>query len=126
MLEIPCRPGGVGPPRRAWLSERFGRCARLARPRRSAAALFLQIKDGIWRAGNGNWWSLIYDTPDGLLIVDPISPDFATWLKGELGRRFPGKPVRYIIYSHSHWDHAAGLPGRSPTTTRTSSPRSGS
>ena len=69
---------------------------------------FLQVKDGIWRASNGNWWSLIYDTPDGLLIVDPISPDFATWLRGELNRRFPGKPVRYIVYSHSHWDHAAG------------------
>jgi glyoxylase-like metal-dependent hydrolase (beta-lactamase superfamily II) len=69
---------------------------------------FVQIKDGLWRAGNGNWWCLIYDTPDGLLLVDTISPDFAAWLKGELSRRFPGKPVRYIVYSHSHWDHAAG------------------
>ena len=70
---------------------------------------FVQIKDGLWRAGQGNnWWSLVYDTPDGLLIVDPLSPDFAGWLKGELARRFPGKKVRYIVYSHTHWDHAAG------------------
>lgn len=70
---------------------------------------FLQIKDGLWRAGAGNnWWSLIYDTPDGLLIVDPLNPEFAAWLKGELGRRFPGKKVRYIVYSHTHWDHAGG------------------
>ena len=34
---------------------------------------FLQIKDGLWRASNGNWWSLIYDTPDGLLIGSTIS-----------------------------------------------------
>ena len=33
---------------------------------------FVQVKDGVWRANAGNnWWSLIYDTPDGLLIVDP-------------------------------------------------------
>ena len=83
------------------------RAAAAAPPR--PARPFLQVKDGIWRAGQGNnWWSLIYDTPDGLLIVDPLSPDFATWLKDELARRFPGKPVRYIVYSHSHWDHAAG------------------
>ncbi|MGZ3275685.1 MAG: MBL fold metallo-hydrolase [Caulobacteraceae bacterium] len=70
---------------------------------------FVQIKDGLWRAGQGNnWWSLIYDTPDGLLIVDPLNPDFATWRKGELAQRFPGKKVRYIVYSHTHWDHAAG------------------
>ena len=70
---------------------------------------FVQIKDGLWRVGQGNnWWSLVYDTPDGLLIVDPLNPEFATWLKGELGRRFPGKKVRYIVYSHTHWDHAAG------------------
>jgi len=31
----------------------------------------------------------------------------ATWLKGELNRRF-NLPVRFVIYSHSHWDHASG------------------
>jgi hypothetical protein len=50
-------------------------------PRRSGPPrVFVQIKGDLWRAGNGNWWSLIYVTPDGILLVDPISPDFATWL----------------------------------------------
>jgi len=51
---------------------------------------------------------LIYVTREGILLADPISPDFAAWLKSELETRFPGKPVRYIIYSHSHWDHVGG------------------
>ena len=60
---------------------------------------FVQVKGDLWRAGNGNWWSLIYVTPDGILLVDPINPDFAAWIKAELERRFPDKAVRYIVYS---------------------------
>jgi glyoxylase-like metal-dependent hydrolase (beta-lactamase superfamily II) len=68
----------------------------------------VQVSGDVWRAGNGNWWSFIYVTPDGILLVDPINTDFATWLKGELARQFPDKPVRYIVMSHSHPDHSAG------------------
>ena len=74
-----------------------------AAPRR-----LVQVQGDVWRAGAGNWWSFVYVTPDGILLVDPISADFAAWLKGQLAERFPGKPVRYIVYSHSHWDHAGG------------------
>ncbi|HWW79617.1 MAG TPA: hypothetical protein VNY82_08465, partial [Steroidobacteraceae bacterium] len=65
-------------------------------PPRTPPRVFVPIKGDLWRAGNGNWWSLVYVTPDGIVLVDPISPDFAAWLKGELGARFPGKAVKYI------------------------------
>ncbi len=92
-------------------------CAALLAASASAAAwaqpgpptrLIQPVKDRIFRAGNGNWWSLFAVTSGGIVLVDPISPDFARWLKGELGRRYPGVPVRYVIYSHSHWDHIEG------------------
>ena len=67
-----------------------------------------QVKDNIYRAGNGNWHALFVVTKAGIILVDPISPDFAVWLKGQLAERFPGVPVRYVIYSHSHWDHIEG------------------
>ena len=47
-------------------------------------------------------------TPAGIVLGDPINETFAPWLKGELDTRFPGRPVRYVVYSHSHFDHAAG------------------
>ena len=47
-------------------------------------------------------------TPAGIILGDPINETFAPWLKGELDTRFPGRPVRYVVYSHSHFDHAAG------------------
>lgn len=46
-------------------------------------------------------------TADGIILVDPINRGVATWLKDEFDQRF-GVPVRYVLYSHSHNDHASG------------------
>ena len=51
--------------------------------------------------------SVFMVTPDGIVLVEPIGTEFATWLKGEMASRFH-VPVKYVIYSHSHWDHASG------------------
>lgn len=47
-------------------------------------------------------------TQDGIVVADPLNPEFSAWLKGELATRFPGKPVRFVLESHYHWDHARG------------------
>ncbi|HSG66897.1 MAG TPA: MBL fold metallo-hydrolase [Gammaproteobacteria bacterium] len=46
-------------------------------------------------------------TPEGIIVVDPTNTEAATWLKQQLDERF-GLPVRYVIYSHAHNDHASG------------------
>jgi len=51
--------------------------------------------------------SVFMVTPEGIVLVEPIGVEMATWLKGELAKRF-NVPVKYVIYSHSHWDHASG------------------
>jgi glyoxylase-like metal-dependent hydrolase (beta-lactamase superfamily II) len=61
----------------------------------------------LFRARNGNWYTVFLVTPEGIVLGDPINPGFASWLKGELAARFK-QPVRYVVYSHSHFDHAAG------------------
>jgi glyoxylase-like metal-dependent hydrolase (beta-lactamase superfamily II) len=47
-------------------------------------------------------------TQDGIILTDTLNPEFAAWLKGELATRFPGKPVRFVLESHYHWDHSRG------------------
>lgn len=47
-------------------------------------------------------------TPEGIVLLDPLNNEFAGWLKGELAARFPGKPVKYVVQTHYHWDHARG------------------
>src|SRR5437868_5778541 len=51
--------------------------------------------------------SVFMVTPEGIVLVEPIGTEFATWLKAELTKRF-NVPVKYVVYSHSHWDHASG------------------
>ena len=45
-------------------------------------------------------------TAEGIIVVDPTNSALAGWLKEQLDERF-GLPVKYVIYSHSHNDHAS-------------------
>ena len=76
-----------------------------------------QVTGDLYRARNGNWYTVFLVTPAGIILGDPINKEFAPWLKGELDARFPGKPVRYVVYSHSHFDHAEGGAAFADTAT---------
>ncbi len=65
------------------------------------------VTGDVYRAAVDNHATLFMVTSEGIVLADPVSPGFATWLKGEFDSRF-GVPVRYVIYSHYHWDHASG------------------
>ncbi|MBI3934904.1 MAG: MBL fold metallo-hydrolase [Acidobacteria bacterium] len=65
------------------------------------------ITGDLYRAQNNNHFTTVLVTPEGIIMSDPINREFATWLKGELATRF-GAPVRYVLYSHSDFDHASG------------------
>jgi glyoxylase-like metal-dependent hydrolase (beta-lactamase superfamily II) len=67
-----------------------------------------RIAGDLWRAGDGTWFVAFLVTPQGIVLVDTLNPGFAKWLKAQLAERFPGKPVKYVIYSHTHWDHIDG------------------
>ncbi len=66
-----------------------------------------KLTDNVYYARMDDYVSAFMVTPDGIILVEPIGVEMATWLKGELDKRFH-VPVKYVIYSHSHWDHASG------------------
>jgi glyoxylase-like metal-dependent hydrolase (beta-lactamase superfamily II) len=67
-----------------------------------------RITGDLYRASNGTWHSIFLVTEEGILIGDTLNTRFATQLREELDSRFPGVPVRWVVYSHSHWDHVEG------------------
>jgi len=66
-----------------------------------------KIAGEIYRFRNNNHYSVFAVTPAGVIATDPINADAAKWLKGEIAKRF-NQPIRYVIYSHDHWDHISG------------------
>lgn len=80
--------------------------AAAAQPRGPAREI-IPLTGDLYRARNGNWYTIFLVTPEGIILGDPINAGFAAWLHEELDRRFK-VPVRYVVYSHSHFDHAGG------------------
>lgn len=66
-----------------------------------------RLTGDVYYARMDDYLSVFMVTPDGIVLVEPIGTEFATWLKGELATRFK-MPVKYVIYSHHHWDHGSG------------------
>ena len=54
--------------------------------------------------------SMFIVTPKGVIATDPIAryrPQAATTYLDEI-KKVTNQPVKYLIYSHAHWDHIAG------------------
>jgi len=61
-----------------------------------------------FRGGTGgNHFGTVLVTDEGIVVVDTVEPKSARWLKDELARRFD-QPVKYVVFSHSHYDHIGG------------------
>jgi glyoxylase-like metal-dependent hydrolase (beta-lactamase superfamily II) len=73
-------------------------------PRRSIT----RIAGDLYRVQNNDHYTVFLVTPAGIILADPINVEAAAWIKAQLTERFPNAPVRYVLYSHHHQDHASG------------------
>jgi glyoxylase-like metal-dependent hydrolase (beta-lactamase superfamily II) len=78
-----------------------------AAAQQAPARAIVNVTGQLYRVQNNNHYTVFLVTPEGIIMSDPINRDFARWLKAELASRFK-VPVRYVIYTHSDWDHASG------------------
>ena len=66
-----------------------------------------QLEGDLYHATSDAHSTLVMLTSEGAILADPLNVGFAEWLKSELATRFDTL-VRYVLYSHHHWDHASG------------------
>src|SRR2546427_8879343 len=66
--------------------------------------------EGVYIFRNGGHQSMFVVTRDGVIATDPIAygrPTGGQQYIDEI-RKVTDKPIKYLIYSHHHFDHAAG------------------
>ena len=69
-----------------------------------------KITDNVYVFRYGGHQAMFVTTPDGVIATDPISylrPQAATTYIEEI-RKVSQAPIRYLVYSHHHYDHVAG------------------
>jgi glyoxylase-like metal-dependent hydrolase (beta-lactamase superfamily II) len=66
--------------------------------------------EGIWFIGGGSHNSVAIEMKDHVMLVEgPLYDGRTAAVLAEVKRVIPGKPIRYVINSHHHFDHAGGL-----------------
>jgi len=67
----------------------------------------IEIEPGLYTYEAGFIRGMFMVTGDGVIAADPISPEVATDYLAAI-REVTDEPIKYLVYSHYHWDHIRG------------------
>jgi glyoxylase-like metal-dependent hydrolase (beta-lactamase superfamily II) len=66
--------------------------------------------DGVWFLAGGTHNSVLIEMRDHLILVEaPLYDGRTSAVLAEAKRLVPGKPIRFAVNSHHHFDHSGGL-----------------
>ena len=69
-----------------------------------------KIAEGVWFVGGGSHNSVAIEMKDHLVLVEtPLNDGRSLPVIEAVKALSPGKPLRYVVNSHQHFDHAGGL-----------------
>ena len=69
-----------------------------------------KVADGVWFIAGGSHNSVAIEMRDHLVLVEaPLGDARSGPVIDQVKQLAPGKPIRFVINSHSHFDHSGGL-----------------
>ena len=69
-----------------------------------------RVGDGVWLIGGGSHHSVAVEFGDHVVVIEaPLNEERSLAVIDEVYRLMPGKPIRFIVTTHHHWDHLGGL-----------------
>lgn len=66
-----------------------------------------KVTDGVYIFRHGGHQAMFVVTAEGVVVTDPINPAAAKVYLEEI-RKITPAPIRYVVYSHHHYDHISG------------------
>ena len=79
-------------------------------PAQTQAVRSQKLADGVWYIGGGSHNSVAVEMNDYITLIEAPLDDARTMaVIAEAKRLIPNKPIRYVVNTHHHWDHAGGL-----------------
>jgi glyoxylase-like metal-dependent hydrolase (beta-lactamase superfamily II) len=66
-----------------------------------------QVAENVYAFRYSFYRNIFIVTDEGVIATDPLSIEAGPIMREEI-RKITDKPVKFVAYSHSHWDHAAG------------------
>ncbi|MGI9308152.1 MAG: MBL fold metallo-hydrolase, partial [Gammaproteobacteria bacterium] len=66
-----------------------------------------QLAENLYAFRWGPYRSIFLVTDAGVIATDPISTEGAKHYRAAIAE-VTDQPVKYVVYSHAHWDHASG------------------
>src|SRR6185369_11572208 len=71
-----------------------------------------QLSPGVFQLVGGSHNSQVVEMSDHLIVVDaPVTDAQSMWLVNATKSQFAGKPIRWVVLTHHHMDHAGGVRG---------------
>ncbi|MBI4886711.1 MAG: MBL fold metallo-hydrolase [Acidobacteria bacterium] len=69
-----------------------------------------KLGDGVWLVGGGSHNSVAVEFGDHVAVIEaPLNEERSLAVIGEVNRLIPGKPIRFVVNTHHHWDHLGGI-----------------
>lgn len=69
-----------------------------------------KLADGVWWLSGGSHHSVLVEFRDFLTVIEgPLGEARSAAVIKEAKKLAPNKPIRYVVNSHHHFDHAGGL-----------------
>jgi glyoxylase-like metal-dependent hydrolase (beta-lactamase superfamily II) len=73
-------------------------------------AVSTRLADGVWHVAGGSHHSVVVEFADYLAVAEaPLDEARSLAVIAEARRLAPNKPIRYVLTTHHHFDHAGGL-----------------
>jgi glyoxylase-like metal-dependent hydrolase (beta-lactamase superfamily II) len=69
-----------------------------------------KVADGVWYLTGGTHHSVLIEMSDHLVVIEGPQDDArAAAVIAEVKKLVPNKPIKYVVNTHHHFDHAGGL-----------------